>query len=570
MKISIVRQSDQGLGFSEERSPNAQLIITAQSARKMILIEHNNESLSWKFPSRVWKPGKNEEEDGDSNSSVFDEMNQYLATLPVYVQDMIFQTYREINQVLTSTEQMQDDTVELLMENIKPLASRLFSFIDRDHFTSWVWNTLRPRVPNDVKETFDPLTMPGSIERTYLRADYYDLIPLVLVVRLACPFWFGFSELTKESVTNNQRDVFCYMLIEDAWPTHSPAMKRLEVFVDHTVGNQREREEVVLAGISSDAFVHWTLSSVVVKRCPVVDARGNRPDSTPVVSALYSHVCFRISAILTGSPKITAKFATVEGGDSENNISFLEGFRNRQAVSTGSELSNEHYLAKAIEAAKQGRIDPYSLLDRVAPGIDIKLVIDALESSKALHKAMIVPEQINLASWLFHPYSQAKAVGSFKKDRIIEMLALAQAVCLHQKRPDLAAIVTGSYRMIGSGEDDGGSVGETVEGLRAADRAELGKVFTLERAIGAKRLNIVISDMQMYILRLQSYKIRLTFSDYTLAIVQGAGNNSREYELPRNTLMIFMNFLKYLATREIVTLNPDEVYASIVANKSAE
>lgn len=457
---------------------------------------------------------------------------------------------------------MTDGDVQGIIESIRPIAANIFALINEEDLFEWTWRSLRPRISEDIKEEFTE-SMPGTAERTYLLHDYRDLIPLSIVIRLACPFWFEFAYLTRDGLNREYRDVFAYSLIQDAWPASCRAMQRLEVFTDHTIGNDRYSDAAILSGIASEEFVYWALSSTVVKRLTFVDVMGY-PESTPVVSALFNHIRYRVTSVTTSSPQVTHKYATDSGSGDENNLSFLEGFRNRQAMSIGQESVNIVYLEDVtIEKLKQGIIEPYSLLDRVAPGISTDLVLDALESAQRLYQASIRDEQVLLAAWLFHPYSQARAVGNFNKQQTIHLLALAQAVYLHFGELDLARLVTAEFKTVDSVTGIR-RMGDAIDGLRPADREAFRQFFPIEQPGGKKTKNLVVMNLENFVKNLDQYEIETTFSTATLTATQGS-NASRAVFLPHNFAKQFVEFVRKLSERPLIKLSPDDVYTRLVS-----
>lgn len=561
MRIKVVSQAD--LAMPSERSIDdiygGALESGKAKSKRYMIIEHGSAMLQWNFPPRTWNS------EPDTNADAFDQINAYFDQLDPVKQAAIFEEYKNIHTVLRATN-MQHDQCEDLIEAIRPMAKKLYDHIDPTHFYNWVWNILRPRVPVDVKITFDPETMPGTRERTYLLEDYKGLIPLAIIMRVAVPFWFDFAALTKSVLSREHKDMLAYSLIEQAWPATCTAMKRLEQFVDHTVGNDRNNPAAVMMGIGTDDFVYWALTSLVINRLPVVDVMGAN-NLTPVVSALYNYVRHRVTMIASSQPAIKNKFAETSYSADENNQSYLEGFRNRIALTVGQEAQGDYYLEQQLALIEKGIIDPLSLVERVAPGINYSLVEASLNSARALHGANLIDEQITIAAWLFHPYSQVRAVGNLLKERIVSMLGLAQAVLIHHGKIDLAMLVTAAYERT---DNSGGThfIGESIAPLRSTEREAYRSVFPLEQRGRSQKKprNLVFDDVYELVRSLQEYDINCTFSDETLRQVQG-NNPNRKYFIRRDAVSMFMEYAKWLAERPIVKIDPDAVYQTLIAQK---
>lgn len=555
MKITVAGQSDV-TGIGEEDNTFGKAV-----SKRFIIIDHLGEVLYWNFPPRVWI------NTGDANRNVFDQLNAYFITLPDTTQQALFDAYKSIHAILRSGNRNTDDPDDLV-EAIVPAAKKLFALINESELFDWVWNVLRPTIPQSSSaKVFDFNTMPGTPERTYLYDDYRNLIPLAIASRLACPFWFDFAELTQAILNPEHREKTAFSLVSETWFAKSKAMKRLELFVDHTVGNERFNPAAILLGIGSETFVLWTLSSVVIKSLTTVDILGFNPEK-PVVSALYNAVGSKLSGLKTSQPSIKNKFAETSYGSDENNQSFLEGFRNRIELTVGQEAYGDFYIEKTIENVMNNSVrNPHSLLERVAPGIDYAVVKDALSTASKLNIAMITDQQINLASWLFSPYSQHRATGNFRGNRVLSLLGLAQAVLLHLDKVDLAMLVTAQCQL--KKEEQGTHViGESIAQLSAKEKDHYRQFFPLEKRSKNQRKvdNFVIDDVYNLVETLQDYDIFCSFSDSTLKKIQGT-NPNRRYFLKRNTVTLVMEFVKYLAERHRVVLTPDEVYQKLIAER---
>lgn len=567
MRIRVVGQAE--ASGDEDEGPH---IYGKSKSKKFIIVEHGEVQLQWNFPPRTWNS------EADTNAEAFDQLNLYFGLLDKQTQAGIFAEYENVHRLLKSTN-IAHVHCEDLIEAIRPCMKALFDYIDPGKFYNWVWTSLKPSIPLSASAIrFDPNTMPGTRERTYLLEDYKGLIPLSIVIRAACPVWFDFAAITKGQLSREHKDIYSYSLIEKSWPADSGAMQRLEEFVDHTVGADRNNPANILAGIATDDVVYWALSSLVINRLPIVDVMGYNT-ATPVVSALYNFVRHRVSTIGSSQPAIKNKFAETSYASDENNQSYLEGFRNRIALTIGQESYGDYYLerqANIVNAlntvnstGRKTKLSEfhnleveYALLNRVAPGIDMALVKDALQSSKVLHNLIITDQQITIAAWLFHPYSQVRTVGNLFKQRITTMLGLAQAVLLHYGKNELAMLVTAGYESTGN-QATTYTFGESIAQLRAAEQVLFRETFPFEQRSRKKPKNFVFDDVYQLVSSLQDYDINCTFSEETLRRVQ-KNNPNRKYFLRKDTVMMFMNYAKWLAERPIVRIDPMEVYQRLV------
>lgn len=530
-----------------------------QSANKVILVEHKGVVLQWNILNKIWNST-----DVETNNASFDPINAYLKTLSPETQDSIFKVYCDIREVMTSSRSKGVDEEEELIDATRPLAMKLFGLINQTHFHSWVWQQLRPTIPPNIKEKFDPVTMPGSRERTYLLEDYRALIPLAIIVRMAVPFWMDFIYLTKGSISREHRDMLVYSIIQGTWPSKCAAMERLREFTAHTIGNDINHPAVILLGIGSDNFVQWALSGLVISKLPMLDVMGNNTKA-PVAPALFQAIRTRVSTVTNGQAKITKKFAETSSND-DNNQSFLEGFRTRLALTIGQELTGSHYLLLELDRVAKRDMNPYGMLRRVCPNIDFALVEDSIRSANELAAQYIIDEQVDIAAWLFNPYSQARATGNLHKEEMIALIGMAQAVFLTMGHLDFAILVSGRYDPNNLTANT--VVGEAISSIKPNDRIAFREYFPAEQQTRPSRpmVNMVFEDVMAFAKRLQNYDITCTFSEAVNNAYRG-GNINRRYYIRRDAATMFMNLGVELATRVEVEIDPMQIYNEHYANK---
>jgi hypothetical protein len=145
-------------------------------------------------------------------------------------------------------------------------------------------------------------------------------------------------------------------------------------------------------------------------------------------------------------------------------------------------------------------------------------------------------------------------------------LGLAQAVLLHYGYNDLAILATAGYERT---DDTSGThfIGDTIAQLRATEKENYRAVFPLEqKSRNQKKVkNFVLDDVYALVSSLQSYDINCTFSEATLRKIQ-KNNPNRKYFLRRDAVVMFMDYVKYLAERPIVRIDPNQVYQQLMDN----
>lgn len=415
------------------------------TAGRIITTSHKGKpDISWSVPSRVWTTSSDKSE--MVGSAIYEQVNRFLESLPQETQEKIYNIYQDIYRIYDTVGDDVRDQIENIVLRTQRKLQEMYSLIDEKAFNIWVWDILRPKIPIDIKHSFE-IGMPGTRERTYLVEDYRELIPLCIIVRLATPVWMQFITLANDTLPRTQKDTFAYALIGKTWMMSSAAMRRLRVFTDHTIGSDRFQDAAIHEGISSDDYTDWVLASMIVRKVSVIDVTGT--PGTPIIpSALWKFIDSKPHSIASSAPKINFKDLPSESGsDDANNASILEGSRTREKMSIGQRRSNPFYLERTCALLEQGIVEPMGLLARVCPQFEVDLYKDAVSTAMNLMNSELIDEQVGLASWIFDPYLSARSVGNIRKEETIKLLALAQVVLLLQGRYHLATMVTASYKL---------------------------------------------------------------------------------------------------------------------------
>ena len=560
-----------------------QLSITVErptsTAGRIITTSHRNKpDINWAVPSRIWTTASDKTE--MNGSAIYEQLNKYLETLPIETQDKMYSIYEDIYRMYDSAGSGTNYSNEELIRKSQTLIAQLYSLIDEQQFSNWVWSVLRPNIPSDIKMVFRD-DMPGSRERTYLVSDYRELIPLCIIVRLATPALMQFVTLANDTLPRTQKDSFAFALLGKSWVMRCSAMKRLRVFAEHTIGSECFQHAAIHEGISSEDYVDWVLASTVIRKISVIDCTG--AVGTPIIpSALWKFIDSKPHSIASSAPKINFKEVPSEssGGDDANNASILEGARTRQLMSTGQRRSNPFYLERTCNLLEQGVLEPMSFVLRVCPNFEIDLYKDALSSAMVLMQSELIDEQVALAAYLFDPYLAARSVGNIRKEETIKLLALAQAVFLLQGKYHLATLVTARYKAPKSNQFFAPT---SLINPPLTKHQEFAKTFPMQREFhrasmmgnqgprtNVRVYNYVQSTVFDLVAGLEQYvgERTITFKTMDRFYPKDADRRFIQIQLARDLKLQMMDFVVELANRPTIKIDPMQMYQSIIENKT--
>lgn len=540
------------------------------TAGRYITTSHPGQpTLEWSVPSRIWTAAPDRSQ--MKNNAIYDQINRYLASLPEEKQLAIYNIYAEEFKFMNSIGGTVDQNIEFIISRIRDLMAKLYSHIEEQHFYNWVWGSLVPTIPPEIKQFFEP-GMPGTRERTYLVNDYRGLIPLLLAVRFATPVCMQFMVLAEETLPENHRDTFTYSLLSKTWISKCEAMKRLHSFTDKTIGNDRYQEVAIHEGISSEDYVYWTLASMMIRKAPVIDVTGS-VGAASVPSVLWKFIDNKPDSLASSGPKIRFKENPSDSGDGDNNASVLEGYRTRQQQSTGQRMLNPFYLQRHITMLENGIIEPMSMIARVCPDFDVELYKDALSSTSSLMNVSLTEEQTTLASWVFDPYLSARSIGNIRKAEVIKLLAMAQTVLLQQGRFWLATLVTANYSLPPTGMF---FANNSLINPSIARYEEFYKLFPMQKesrssvraatnSVIVKAHNYAQTTIADIVAGIERYVATRTISDAAIDRFAPEGISRRFIQIPypKDLKLQIMEFAEHLATRPQVKIDPNEIYTKL-------
>jgi len=391
------------------------------------VVRHGKAEITWSM--RFLEKARTAE------ANMFNEINSFWASLPETKQKEIFDIYCEIKEVFESA--VSDQVV--LMQTIRPILKRLYELHPFEDVFDHVFLRCNVLIPEGfINEFSSEEVLVGTRDRTYVREDYRRLVTLAVLLRPVLPVWGEFIAQTHRETGTVWKEYYAFQLLVqtnlyEGFQTgdYSQPLERLRIYIEGLLGREKANTSAILGGISSENYPTWVLALVIVRRIGPGDVSGN-PNEPHLVTSAYRYVVQKIKGtdgqfMGTVSPKIVP-----DGGEGENNLSKLEGYKARQEIPEGDISVIEHYVKNySMEAAK-----------RIAPDIPESLVRESLASVQALATEEIQDVQLTLAQWVTADVIPPRGIYYISKSCVLTMLGITQAVLWHWGFPELAAVAT--------------------------------------------------------------------------------------------------------------------------------
>jgi hypothetical protein len=210
-------------------------------------------------------------------------------------------------------------------------------------------------------------------------------------------------------------------------------MERLQKYVELSLPQTKEFDSAILDGLSTEDFSTWVLALVVIRRLTIGDISGTDPDFN-LVAFIYRYVGQKVkghdhSFMGMVKPKIPES----QSGDSENNLSKLEGYKVKQEIPAGDIAIIEHYIS-----------DTQVLALHVCPELrdNMALLTQSLKAVDQLSNESIWDPQLTLVQWTLGEAVSPRSFPYLSKKTVLEAMGVAQAVLWHRGHYELAALMT--------------------------------------------------------------------------------------------------------------------------------
>lgn len=415
---------------------------------------------------------------------IFVELNKFIGFKDINFKVKLFELYESVKLLL-------DDGLlsSTLTEDLSLLTTRIFDLFDIDEIFDFItFKTDGIQISSGFQINFvDDRDSEKSLDQTYLRSDYQRLIALSIKLRSVLMIISTYINSIKADKGTLYKEYYAVELIKSSTLFTKPddVITKLEKYIMVTSnGLQHESPFLILNGISSEFYLEWILSVVLIRRVCVGDISGQDPKLT-LVTGIYSYVTQRLNPEAMGEFR-SKKDVTSATGELDSKISVLESYKVKTDISIGALVELEVALS-----------DYRANANRLAPGMDTRILEDALQSTINIKDAMVLEPLVTITRLLFSVIMPSKSIFYINRDLLIKCLAVTQAVLYNRGHIFLSNLVT-------SIADTSGEI--TITGIDSRARLdqkyaeELDKFFPFSRKESvrnkAKNKNLAVQQIE--------------------------------------------------------------------------
>ena len=494
--------------------------LSMKTTTAQIITEHNDDKLYW-YVSTLNKTVF-------ETAEVVKHINAYWAKLPGFKQQVIFDIYRDIKDVMQNVY----DTTQLITALI-PLVTKLYEQHDLSELSTWVSFHSDIALPTDMVENYvESDDDVRTREKTYVKEDYKGLILLSLALRPMIPIWGEFIYVTRSDTGTGFKEFYAVKLINHTHLMESEPMVKLRTYVSHNIKADKPMFSNILNSVGTEDFPMWLLSHVLVRKLCISELSCVNNETT-LISSIFNF----ISQKVMGNPPssladmVSSKDFNRGTGSDENNISRLEAFKIKQKIAPGDIAIIEHVLN-----------DPLAVARIVNPLVSPELLDVFLEAAKPLEAYELSTCQVVLAQYVLKRAIPPRGLLHVSKHRVIAAIAISQALIWEKCKPIAAmmsAVVTGDFELQTSGIDSKLRIPPDV-------MKELERVFPYTKVSISKKKgkidNIAIKAIDELCGLLSARDWTITLPDHMVEQVTGQPN-LRRYSCPHDIKILLAELI---------------------------
>lgn len=392
---------------------------------------------------------------------IFDETNEMFSRIPIERQDLIWEGYKKVREILDSLgyvgapDDDSDEDSALIAIRLSKAVRLIYDNLPLEEIRYWRQHYGKIRVPANLRMEYDDggdSAVKHQRDTTYLYPEYLDLVDLTLAIRPMLPIWGEYVRAAKEDTGTCLKEFYALRLIRHTWLVNCPAVVRLKEYIDGLIARElkiskKSKEEplalMIMSGIPDTEFP-WILLGMTLARRLVTSEVNTIDERSHLVTNLHQFISSKIKSNAIdknfGSRKfgnrLTAKKIGNERGE-ENQPSLIELNRVKQPLSDGDLVIIQHYASK-----------PELMLRHAAPDVPVELFQICYKASAILNRLRIEDHHVILTQYAISRALCPRAVRLLTKEQMRAAMSVAQAIYWARGYYSLAALTTATSMAI--------------------------------------------------------------------------------------------------------------------------
>lgn len=347
--------------------------------------------------------------------TLYDPINEYLLTLHESVQKEIYDIYYRL-YINDYKNNFDDPSVLHKLEVKIKQVTELFGY---ENFKIWTrQQTDRIIYPDTIIDDYihDP-DMNTTLEKTYVKREYTDLISLIMFIRAIAPLYIDFYNRIKQVTPHYYYKIFMLFVRSDI--ADCEEVNKLRTYIDVNqqtlIGSTKNENIILFAGLADDDILDSLLSEVVFNKLLTIDFFHKKCN---IISFIFQTIKYKGN--YAPSNGLTIRGKSVENNPAKEDISYFEDYRKTSNIPIGTvveiqhSLSDIHFLVQAIGETNFDYKQYAQEMENIGQYLDFKLD----------------KTQIYLLGWFMNKVINPRALYYIEYRKLVELMLFAKVVLI--------------------------------------------------------------------------------------------------------------------------------------------
>lgn len=345
--------------------------------------------------------------------TLFDPINEYISLLDQGKQKAIYDVFFDLYAGDYKNNFEDPQVLAKLETNIQEVTS----ILNYDKFKAWVRDqSHRIIYPDNIINDYihDP-DMNTTLEKTYVKREYTDLIALIMFIRALSPLYVDFYNRIKQVTPHYYYKIFMLFVRSDI--ANCPEVIKLKTYVDVNqqtlIGSTKNENIILFAGLADDDILDSLLSEVVFNKLLTIDFFNKKCN---IISFIFQTIKYKGN--YAPSNGVTIRGKSVENNPAKEDISYFEDYRKTSNIPIGTvveiqhALSDIHFLSQLVGTLPFDFDSYHQDVSNIRQYMDFKL--DKI--------------QVYLLGWFMNKIINPRALYYIEYRKLVELMLFAKTV----------------------------------------------------------------------------------------------------------------------------------------------
>ena len=362
--------------------------------------------------------------------SLYDQINEYMTTLPMYTQKEIYEVFYKVY----SQEYKQNYNDISYIIKLEQKIAKVSELLNYQNFKMWLAHKEHLMIiPENIRSDYiyDP-DMNTTEEKTYIKGEYRDLIALIIFIRAISPLYLDFYNYIKQITTHYYYKIFMLFIRSDVYSCGE--IDKLKRYIEANqitlIGNTKNEHLIINAGLSDDDILDSLVSEIIFNKLLTIDFFNKKCN---IISFIFQTIKYKGNFVTSDSVVIRSK--TTINDPTKEDISYFEDYRKTSNIPIGTVVEIQHAISNIdflVTALGHNNFN-YAMYEQELNNVN-KLIEHKIDKI-----------QIYLLGWFINKIINPRALYYIEFKRLVELMVFAKVVLLNNGQEFIGMLLS-SYR----------------------------------------------------------------------------------------------------------------------------